>query len=446
MSRQYFGTDGIRGRVGNAPMTPQFALHLGWAAGRVLAPQGGRALIGKDTRLSGYMFESALEAGFAAAGVEVLLVGVLPTPAIAYLARTFRADVGVVISASHNPFHDNGVKLFGADGRKIPDAMEEQIEAHLEKEIEIVASEKLGKARRIDSAQGRYVEFCKGSFRQESSLKGMNIVVDCAHGATYNVAPHVFRELGANVTVIGASPNGLNINDGVGSTHIDSLRATVIEKRADLGIALDGDGDRCLLVDAEGQAVDGDEILYILAKAKQLDGSLQGPVVGTLMSNLGLELALKQAGIGFERANVGDRYVLERLREVGGNLGGESSGHTLCLDRTTTGDGTVSALQVLAAMAESGKSLGELLAGLDKCPQVLINVRIEGRSAADLMQAPAVSEAVNQAEAALGEDGRVLLRPSGTEPLIRVMVEGVDASLVQKSAEDIAAVVEQAAA
>ncbi len=446
MTRQYFGTDGIRGRVGSVPMTPQFALHLGWAAGRVLAPEGGRALIGKDTRLSGYMFESALEAGFAAAGVEVLLVGVLPTPAIAYLARTFRADVGVVISASHNPFHDNGVKFFGADGRKIPDAMEEQIEALLEQDVATVASEKMGRARRIDSAQGRYVEFCKGTFRHEVSLKGMNIVVDCAHGATYNVAPHVFRELDANVTVIGASPNGMNINEGVGSTHIEALRAAVLEQKADLGVALDGDGDRCLFVDANGQAVDGDEILYILAKSKLEDGSLQGPVVGTLMSNLGLELALKAAGIGFERANVGDRYVLERLRELGGNLGGESSGHTLCLDRTTTGDGIVSALQVLAAMVESGKSLRDLLGGLEKCPQKLINVRIEGRSATELMKVPAVNTAVVAAEGRLGESGRVLLRASGTEPLIRVMVEGVDAVLVQDCAEQIAAAVEQAAA
>ena len=445
MSRRYFGTDGIRGRVGEFPMTPDFALRLGWAAGRVLAPEGGRALIGKDTRLSGYMFESALEAGFAAAGVEVLLVGVLPTPAIAYLARTFRASAGVVISASHNPFHDNGVKLFASDGRKIADELEEQIEALLDQEIEVVASDKLGRAKRIDSAQGRYVEFCKGTFRQEASLKRMNIVVDCAHGATYNVAPHVFRELGANVTVIGAGPNGLNINDGVGSTHIDALRAAVIETKADIGIALDGDGDRCLLVDADGKAIDGDEILYILANAKQADGSLRGPVVGTLMSNLGLELAMKKAGIGFERANVGDRFVLERLRETDGNLGGESSGHILCMDRTTTGDGIVAALQVLAVMVESGKPLRDLLTGLEKCPQTLINVRIEGQSAGEIMQAASVNEAVKKVEDQLGDAGRVLLRASGTEPLIRVMVEGLDTTTVQACAEQIAKAVEQAA-
>ncbi len=438
MSRRYFGTDGIRGRVGQAPMTPDFALHLGWAAGRVLAPEGGRALIGKDTRLSGYMFESALEAGFAAAGVEVLLVGVLPTPAIAYLARTFRASAGVVISASHNPFQDNGVKFFAADGRKIADELEEQIEVLLGQEMVTIAPELLGRAKRIDSAQGRYVEFCKGTFRQEASLKNMKIVVDCAHGATYNVAPHVFRELGADVTVIGASPNGLNINDGVGSTHIDALRAAVIEAGADLGIALDGDGDRCLLVDADGQSIDGDEILYILAKAKQRDGSLRGPVVGTLMSNLGLELALRNAGIGFERANVGDRFVLERLRETDGNLGGESSGHILCLDRTSTGDGIVAALQVLAVILETGQSLRGLLGDLEKCPQTLINVRIEGHSAEVLMNAQMVKQAVSEVESLLGERGRVLLRASGTEPLVRVMVEGVESSQVRQCAEKIA--------
>lgn len=443
MSRRYFGTDGIRGRVGTAPMTPDFALRLGWAAGRVLAPEGGRALIGKDTRLSGYMFESALEAGFAAAGVEVLLVGVLPTPAIAYLARTFRASTGVVISASHNPFHDNGVKFFAADGRKIPDELEEQIEALLDQEIQTVESARLGRAKRIDSAQGRYVEFCKATFRPEASLKGIHIVLDCAHGATYNCAPHVFRELGATVTTIGVGPNGLNINDGVGSTHVDALRAAVIEQKAHVGIALDGDGDRCLMVDADGQAVDGDELLYILANAKKADGSLQGPVVGTLMSNLGLELAMKRAGIGFERANVGDRHVLERLQASGGNLGGESSGHILCLDRTTTGDGTVSALQVLAAMVETDKSLRALLEGLEMCPQTLINVRVEGCDASEIMQSPTVTEAVSAVESKLGDQGRVLLRPSGTEPLIRVMVEGVESATVQQAAEHIAMAVEQ---
>ncbi|MDX1496623.1 MAG: phosphoglucosamine mutase, partial [Salinisphaeraceae bacterium] len=426
------------------PMTPDFALKLGWAAGRVLAPEGGRALIGKDTRLSGYMFESALEAGFAAAGVEVLLVGVLPTPAIAYLARTFRADTGVVISASHNPFHDNGVKFFAGDGRKIPDEIEEQIEALLQQELKTVESAALGRARRIDSAQGRYVEFCKGSFRQEASLKGMRIVVDCAHGATYNVAPHVFSELGAKVISIGTQPDGLNINKDCGSTHLQALSKAVVDEQADLGIALDGDGDRCLLVDKDGTPIDGDEILYILANAKQADGSLKGPVVGTLMSNLGLELAMQSAGIGFERANVGDRYVIEKLRETGGNLGGESSGHILCLDRTTTGDGIVSALQVLAAMTVSGKGLRELLEGLEKCPQTLINVKTGNAEAVDIMAASTVTAAVRAVEAELGNNGRVLLRPSGTEPLIRVMVEGKNAELVQQCAEKIAAAVQDA--
>lgn len=445
MSRQYFGTDGIRGRVGQAPMTPDFALHLGWAAGRVLAPAGGRALIGKDTRLSGYMFESALEAGFAAAGVEVLLVGVLPTPAIAYLAQTFRADAGVVISASHNPFHDNGVKFFAKDGRKIPDDLEDRIEEYLQKPIETVASERLGRASRIDSAQGRYVEFCKASFKPEAGLKGMTIVVDCAHGATYNVAPHVFRELGARVISIGAEPDGMNINREVGSTHIEALRKAVVEEEADVGIALDGDGDRCLMVDRQGNSIDGDQIIYILAKAKQADGSLRGPVVGTLMTNLGVELALKADGMTFSRANVGDRHVLERLREAGGVLGGESSGHILCLDRTTTGDGIVSALQVLAVMSDSGQDLRSLVSDLELCPQTLINVRVEGKSASELMQDAGVNQAVEAVEGELGEQGRVLLRPSGTEPLIRVMVEGRDSAQVQSCAEQIAAAVEQAA-
>ena len=442
MGRQFFGTDGIRGRVGTAPMTPDFALKLGWAAGRVLSPEGGgKVLIGKDTRVSGYMFESALEAGFAAAGVDVLLVGVLPTPAIAYLTHTFRARAGLVISASHNPFHDNGVKFFSAEGRKIPDEAEEKIEELLAADIECVPSEKIGRARRIDSAQGRYVEFCKASFQSDLSLSGLKIVVDCANGATYNVAPHVFSELGAEVVTIGASPDGLNINDGVGSTHIDYLAAAVKEHAADLGVALDGDGDRCILVDADGVTVDGDDIIYVLAQAKQASGNLQGPVVGTLMSNLGVELALKALGIDFERANVGDRYVMERLRETGGILGGESSGHILCLDRTTTGDGTVSALQVIAAMVESGKPLRELLAPVEKCPQLLINVPLNDHKAADVMALSEVAESVASAETSMGDAGRVLLRPSGTEPLIRVMVEGQDSSAVQVHAESIADVI-----
>ncbi len=423
-------------------MTPDFALKLGWAAGKALSPAGGgKVLIGKDTRVSGYMFESALEAGFAAAGVDVLLVGVLPTPAIAYLTHTFRAHAGVVISASHNPFHDNGVKFFSSEGRKIPDEVEEAIETYLDADLDCVPSEAIGRARRIDSAQGRYVEFCKATFRSSLSLSGLNIVVDCAHGATYNVAPHVFRELGANVTAIGASPDGLNINKDVGSTHIGALQHAVREQSADLGIALDGDGDRCILVDADGEVVDGDDILYVLAGARQADGTLAGPVVGTLMSNLGLELALRKMGIGFERAKVGDRYVLEGLRRTSGTLGGEPSGHILCLDRTTTGDGTVAALQVVAAMVESGKSLRELLAGMGKCPQVLINVPLNGQSASTLMEREELKSAVTAAESDMGETGRILLRPSGTEPLIRVMVEGQDAIVVQSQAESLASVI-----
>ncbi len=442
MARKYFGTDGIRGRVGSAPMTPEFALKLGWAAGRVLSPEGGgKVLIGKDTRISGYMFESALEAGFAAAGVDVLLVGVLPTPAIAYLTRTFRARAGVVISASHNPFHDNGVKFFSDEGRKLPDEQEEQIEMLLDESIEYAEPEQIGRARRIDSAQGRYVEFCKGSFRSERSLKGLHVVVDCAHGATYNVAPHVFSELGARVTTIGAEPDGLNINDGCGSTHIEFLSRAVVENGADLGVALDGDGDRCILVDADGSVLDGDDILYILTCSRLEEGSLKGPVVGTLMSNLGLELALRAKGIEFERANVGDRYVLERLQASGGVLGGESSGHILCLDRTTTGDGIVSALQVVAAMVTSGRSLRELLGGMTKCPQLLINVPLNGQAAPAVMDLDNVKQAVQNSQAAMGQAGRVLLRPSGTEPLIRVMVEGQDAAEVQHQAEAIADVI-----
>lgn len=445
MTRKFFGTDGIRGRVGSAPMTPDFALKLGWAAGRVLSPEGGgKVLIGKDPRVSGYMFESALEAGFSAAGVNVLLVGVLPTPAIAYLTHTFRARAGVVISASHNPFHDNGVKFFSSEGRKLPDEAEEEIEAWLEKDLVCVPSEQIGRARRIESAQGRYVEFCKASFREPASLAGMKIVVDCANGATYNVAPHVFSELGADVTAVGAEPDGLNINMGCGSTHIETLCEAVREHHADLGIALDGDGDRCILVDANGEVVDGDDILYILARSRQQEGMLKGPVVGTLMSNLGLELALRGMGVDFERANVGDRYVLERLQATGGTLGGESSGHILCLDRTTTGDGTVSALQVVAAMVSQGKSLRELMSGMDKCPQLLINVPLNGQQAKAVMALEQVQGAVRASETEMGEAGRVLLRPSGTEPLIRVMVEGQDAAVVKHQAEAIADVIRAA--
>jgi phosphoglucosamine mutase len=438
MTRKYFGTDGVRGRVGEMPMTPDFALKLGWAVGRVLAPEGNaHVVIGKDTRLSGYMFESALEAGFNAAGVNVLLLGPMPTPGIAYLARTFMARAGVVISASHNPFHDNGVKFFSSQGHKLPDAVELEIEQMLDAPLELASSASLGKTRRAVDADGRYVEFCKSTLWHKHTLSGMRIVVDCAHGATYKVAPLIFSELGAQLIVIGDKPDGLNINRDIGSTHPEALRKAVLEHKADVGIALDGDGDRCILVDSRGEIIDGDQILYVIAMARHRGGSLKGPVVGTQMSNLGLELALKTQGIALERAKVGDRYVLERLVEKGGNLGGESSGHILCLDRTTTGDGIVSALQVLGAMVDSGKSLLELLSGMQKCPQVLINVPVKGM-AAEVLKHGSIRAAVLAVEQKLGGAGRVLLRPSGTEPLIRVMVEGSDASMVSAAAEQIA--------
>ena len=455
MSRKYFGTDGVRGRVGQAPMTPDFALKLGWAAGRVLAEAsdpateapGGRqplVIMGKDTRLSGYLFESALEAGFAAAGVSVGMVGPLPTPAIAYLTRTFRASAGVVISASHNPYADNGVKFFSTHGKKLPDEVEARIEQWLERPLETVAPEAVGKAYRIDDAPGRYIEFCKRSLPLMASLNGLHLVVDCAHGAAYKVAPPVFRELGATVEAIGVQPDGLNINDGCGSTHLEALRAEVQKRGADLGIALDGDGDRCLMIDRSGRTVDGDELLYVIARARHEAGDLRGPVVGTLMSNLGLELALGKLGVAFERAAVGDRYVLERLEETGGNVGGESSGHIVCLDRTTTGDGIVSALQVLAAMVASGKSLADLVAPVEKYPQVLINVPVNGR-ARSVVEAAAVQAAVRASERRLDGRGRILLRPSGTEPLVRVMVESRDERESRETAESIAAQVRAAA-
>jgi phosphoglucosamine mutase len=438
MTRKYFGTDGIRGRVGEAPMTPEFALRLGWAAGRVLGrTPGTRVLIGKDTRRSGYMFESALEAGFAAAGVESDLLGPLPTPAVAYLTRALRAQAGVVISASHNPHEDNGVKFFGPDGMKLADEVEHEIEALLEAGLQCVDSSQLGHARRIDDAQGRYIEFCKSAFPASATLKGLRIVVDCANGAAYRTAPAVFSELGAAVTAIGVDPDGFNINRGCGSTHLDALRKAVIAQKADLGIALDGDADRCLMVAADGCTVDGDEILYIIARQRQEAGALRGPVVGTVMSNLGLEQALGQLGITFERAPVGDRYVMEMLREKGGIIGGEGSGHILCLDRTTTGDGTITALQVLAAMLAGGKSLGELSGAMTKFPQVLINVRV-ARNARSVLDSPAIAAARQSVERKLARHGRLLLRPSGTEPLIRVMVEADDGVLAQSAAEEVA--------
>ena len=444
MSRQYFGTDGIRGRVGQPPMEPQFALKLGWAAGRVLANgKGARVLIGKDTRRSGYMFESALEAGFAAAGVESYLLGPLPTPAVAYLTRVMRAHAGVVISASHNPHHDNGVKFFSAAGDKLPDDIEAAIEAQLEQPMVCVPPERMGRARRVEDAPGRYIEFCKSSF-DGGSLQGLRIALDCANGAAYRVGPAVFSELGAEVITIGDQPDGFNINAGCGSTHLEGLAELVQRSGAHLGIALDGDGDRCLMVTHTGETVDGDQILYAIARHRQQQGRLRGPVVGTLMSNFGLEQSLAELGIRLERAAVGDRYVLERLRATGGELGGETSGHTLCLDRATAGDGLVTALQVLDAMLSSGQPLAELIAGMRKFPQVLINVSVEGSPKA-LLNRDGLGDAVLAVERSLGSHGRVLLRASGTEPLVRVMVEADEAVLARTAAERLAESVRAAA-
>jgi len=439
--RKHFGTDGVRGKVGSEKINPEFVLKLGWAAGRVLARQpGAKVVIGKDTRISGYMLESALEAGLAAAGVQVYLLGPMPTPGIAYLTRTLHAQAGIVISASHNPYDDNGIKFFSGEGKKLPDEVEREIEAQLEQPLTTVESRLIGKAYRIDDAAGRYIEFCKSSVPWDTNLRGLKLVVDCAHGATYHIAPHVFEELGAGVIPIGAEPNGLNINEGVGSTHIETLRQAVLEEQADIGIAFDGDGDRLMLADNQGQMLDGDDILYIIAAARQREGHLKGSVVGTQMSNLGLEQALERLGIGFARTQVGDRYIMERLLAEGWNLGGEPSGHIICLDRTTTGDGIVSALQVLAEVVQRGRSLQELRAGLEKFPQELINIRLSG-SASAVMGAAQVREALHAAEAELGRRGRILLRPSGTEPLIRVMAEGADPVQVRRVTEQLAAVI-----
>ena len=441
--RKYFGTDGIRGRVGEQPITPEFMLHLGWAAGQAFKKAGQRnsVLIGKDTRLSGYMFESALEAGLSAAGVDVKLLGPMPTPAIAYLTRTFRASAGIVISASHNPHHDNGIKFFSAAGTKLDDALESEIERWLDKPIEVCEPKELGKVSRVDDAPGRYVEFCKSTVPNEFTLDGMHVVLDCAHGATYHVAPKVFRELGAKLTVIGAEPDGLNINLNVGSTHLESLKQTVIETGADLGIAFDGDGDRVLMVDRDGSEVDGDELLYILASQRRAEGRLEGGVVGTLMTNLGVELALNELDIPFERAKVGDRYVMERLLANDWLVGGEGSGHMVIRDCIGTGDGVVSALQVLLAIGNSGKTLSELRGGMNKLPQTMINVKVAQRF--DPLSREDIVNAMRQAETDLGDSGRILLRASGTEPLIRVMAEGKDAAEITAVAERLAAVVKQ---
>jgi phosphoglucosamine mutase len=436
VTRKYFGTDGIRGKVGEFPITPEFILKLGWAAGRVLAnSDGAKVVIGKDTRISGYMFESALEAGLSAAGVDILLLGPMPTPAVAYLTRTLHAAAGIVISASHNPFEDNGIKFFSADGTKLPDEVELAIEAELDKAMEMAPPARLGKARRVVDAGGRYIEFCKSTFPNRLNLKGLKLVLDCANGATYHVAPSVFTELGATVTSLGDKPDGLNINVESGSTHPQRLQEAVLEQGADLGIAFDGDGDRVLMVDRNGELVDGDELLYIIATDRHKQEKLDG-VVGTLMTNLGAERALQEAGIGFCRAKVGDRYVMEQLLDREWLLGGEGSGHLICLDATTTGDGIVSALQVLRAIAEQGKGLHELKKGMSKYPQLLINVRLTEQR--DVLSLPSVQAAVAEAEAELGQRGRVLLRASGTEPLIRVMVEGEDEAQVTAVANRLA--------
>jgi phosphoglucosamine mutase len=444
MTRKYFGTDGIRGRVGETPITADFFLKLGWAAGQVLTRNAvgkKRVLIGKDTRVSGYMFESALEAGLIAAGVDVDMLGPMPTPAIAYLTRTFRAAAGIVISASHNPVEDNGIKFFGADGYKLSDEIELEIEALLDQPLVTNGSNYLGKARRISDAAGRYVEFCKGSLPAGFTLSGMKVVLDCAHGATYDVAPKVFKELGATTITMGNQPNGFNINDQCGSTYTTGLSSAVLDQQADLGIAFDGDGDRVLFIDNQGDLVDGDELLFIIAQHRHtFQGGCNG-VAGTQMSNLGLELALADMQIPFVRTKVGDRYVVEAMKEHDWHLGGEGSGHVLCSDLNTTGDGIVSALQVLRAVSDSGKSLRELKAGMTKLPQLMINVRLPRKI--DISDDAEINGAVADAEKQLAGRGRVLLRPSGTEPLIRVMVEGEDSALVERSAVAIAGIVKQ---
>ena len=444
-SRKYFGTDGIRGTVGQSPITPDFVMKLGWAAGRVLA-RGSvskpKVLIGKDTRVSGYMFESALEAGLSAAGVDIHLLGPMPTPGIAYLTRTFHAQAGIVISASHNPFDDNGIKFFSAAGQKLPDEIEAAIEAELDKPFETVTSRELGKAHRVTDAAGRYIEFCKSTLSSSVALSGLKIVVDCAHGATYHVAPAVFEELGAKVTTIGNRPDGFNINAGVGATAPEMLQKTVRDEGADLGIALDGDGDRLIMVDANGDTIDGDEITFIIARYRQQLGRLHGAVVGTQMSNLGLELALRTLGVELKRAKVGDRYIMEMLTANGWTVGGESSGHIICLDLTTTGDGIISALQVLEAMVHANQPLAVLKSGMTKFPQTLVNVRLTDRQ--DVLKLPSVKQALAEAEQRLNGRGRVLLRPSGTEPLIRVMAEGQDQGLVDEVVQRLADAVSEA--
>ena len=443
MSKQYFGTDGIRGQVGKFPITPDFMLKLGWAAGKVFARDGRcKILIGKDTRISGYMFESALEAGLSAAGVDVLLTGPMPTPAIAYLTRTFQANAGIVISASHNAYGDNGIKFFSAQGTKLPDEIEHAIEAQMDLVMTTVDSARLGKAKRVPDAPGRYIEFCKSSVPTGFNLQGMKIVLDCANGATYHVSPEVLSELGAEVVEVASSPDGVNINEACGATAPQRLQKVVVGEKADLGIALDGDGDRLILVDHQGEVVDGDEALFIIAKQMKDRGELEGGVVGTLMSNFGLEQAFSAMGVPFVRANVGDRYVMEELKNRGWSVGGESSGHIVCKHLTSTGDGTISALQVLRAIKDTGLTLHELKKAMEKMPQTMINVRMHKR--VDIRSVEEIQSAVQRTEVALGGNGRVLLRPSGTEPLVRVMLEGKDKSLVEKLCAELAKDVENA--
>jgi phosphoglucosamine mutase len=442
MERQYFGTDGIRGRVGDAPITPDFMVRLGYAAGRTLAPEGGLVVLGKDTRISGYMLESALEAGFSAAGVGVRLTGPMPTPAIAYLTRSLRAQAGVVISASHNPYDDNGIKFFSAQGDKLSDEEELAIEAALEAPLQTRPSAELGRAARVNDAEGRYLEFCKNTTPDGFHLRGLKLVLDCAHGATYHLAPALFEELGATVETLGVSPDGLNINEGCGATAPEALRARVLETGADLGLAFDGDGDRLIMVDRTGTVRDGDSLLYVLAQHQQRQGTLAGGVVGTLMSNLGLEQALQASAIPFARAGVGDRYVLAECQDRGWRLGGEGSGHILCLDAHSTGDGMIAALQVLVALRAAEQSLDEALAPMTLCPQVLINVAAQSA----VLNDPSVRDAVADLEQALGNRGRILLRASGTQPLVRVMVEGLDGDEVRGVASRLADTVRGAAA
>lgn len=445
MSKKYFGTDGIRGRVGEYPITPDFMLKLGWAAGMAFRKMGAcKVLVGKDTRISGYMFESALEAGLTSAGADVMLLGPMPTPAIAYLTRTFQAQAGIVISASHNPHDDNGIKFFSGQGTKLPDDIELMIEELLDAPMTVVESSKIGKVSRINDASGRYIEFCKGSVPTGTSFSGLKIVVDCAHGATYKVAPSVFRELGAEVVVLSAQPNGLNINHNCGSTHTEALQAAVLAEQADLGIAFDGDGDRVLMVDHTGTVVDGDELLFIIARDLHGRGKLQGGVVGTLMSNLGLELALVDLDIPFVRANVGDRYVISELLERNWVIGGENSGHIVCFDHTTTGDAIIAALQVLMALKARNEGLAQSRQALRKCPQVLINVRFGG--GANPLEHATVKQASERVTQAMAGRGRLLLRKSGTEPLVRVMVEGEDEAQVRGYAEELAKLVSEVSA